>query len=149
MAAGMDSARRAIEEYLARRAVRDGGLTPRQPAARGAAKHERPQGRPGRAARAPGAAKRRRKLLESKMPLARPVTMASPQDAQGKVQLTWRQMQTLILIADGKTTREIASALGISFKTAAAHRANLMQRLGLHNSADVVRYAIRTGVVRP
>jgi len=75
--------------------------------------------------------------------------MASPQDAQGKVQLTWRQMQTLILIADGKTTREIASALGISFKTAAAHRANLMQRLGLHNSADVVRYAIRTGVIRP
>ncbi len=58
-------------------------------------------------------------------------------------------MQTLILIAEGKTTREIASLLGISFKTAAAHRATLMQRLSLHNSADVVRYAVRAGVVRP
>jgi len=67
---------------------------------------------------------------------------------QHTAQLTGRQTQTLILIAEGKTTKEIASALGVSIKTAAAHRARLMQRLGVHRSVDVVRYAIGAGLVR-
>jgi len=76
--------------------------------------------------------------------------MTCPSNAAEHMErLTSRQTQTLILIAGGKTTQEIASALGISFKTAAAHRVRLMQRLGLHKSADVVRYAIRAGVVQP
>ena len=75
--------------------------------------------------------------------------MTQLQDSAGTSGLTWRQAQTLILIAEGKTTREIATALGVSFKTAAAHRANLMQRLRVHRSADLVRYAIRNGIVRP
>lgn len=63
--------------------------------------------------------------------------------------LTYRQRQALILIAEGKTTKEIAAFLGITFKTAAAHRTNLMQKLHAHNTACLVRYAIRSGFVEP
>ena len=63
--------------------------------------------------------------------------------------LTARQTEVLLLIADGKTTKEIAKELGISFKTAAAHRANLMQRLDIHDTASLVRHAIRIGILDP
>ena len=63
--------------------------------------------------------------------------------------LTARQTQVLLLIANGKTTKEIAKELGISFKTAAAHRANLMQRLDIHDTANLVRHAIRSGIIEP
>ncbi len=63
--------------------------------------------------------------------------------------LTPRQKQVLILIADGKSTKEIARDLGVSFKTAAAHRTNLMQKLNIHNLAHLVRYAIRNGLLDP
>ncbi|HUB33474.1 MAG TPA: LuxR C-terminal-related transcriptional regulator [Bryobacteraceae bacterium] len=61
--------------------------------------------------------------------------------------LTARQRETLILIAEGKTTKEIAVSLGVSFKTAAAHRTNLMNRLRIHDTAHLVRHAIRTGLI--
>jgi DNA-binding CsgD family transcriptional regulator len=61
--------------------------------------------------------------------------------------LTPRQRQTLILIAEGRTTKEVAAALGISYKTAAAHRDNIMQKLRVHDTAHLVRYAIRTGLL--
>ncbi len=63
--------------------------------------------------------------------------------------LTTRQTEVLLLIANGKTTKEIAIELGISFKTAAAHRANLMQKLDIHDTANLVRHAIRAGMLEP
>jgi two-component system response regulator NreC len=63
--------------------------------------------------------------------------------------LTDRQRQTLILIAEGKTTKQIALHLGVSFKTAAAHRSNLMNRLKIHDTAHLVRHAIRHGLIQP
>jgi len=63
--------------------------------------------------------------------------------------LTARERQVLQLIAEGKTTREIATLLGISFKTAEAHRRHIMQKLDIHETVGVVRYAIRHGLLQP
>ena len=63
--------------------------------------------------------------------------------------LTARQREVLVLIAEGRTTKEIAKDLGISFKTAAAHRANIMHKLDLHDTAHLVRHAIKFGYVEP
>ncbi len=62
-------------------------------------------------------------------------------------QLTPRQREILQLIAEGRTTQEIAQALVISVKTVETHRAQLMQRLGIFDIAGLVRYALRTGIV--
>ena len=61
--------------------------------------------------------------------------------------LSSREQQVLQLVAQGKSTKEVASALGISVKTASAHRSNLMKKLDLHETASLVRYAIRTGFI--
>lgn len=61
--------------------------------------------------------------------------------------LTSRQREVLQLIAEGKTSREIAYALDISVKTVGTHRMKLMKRLGIHDIAGLVRYAIRMGLV--
>lgn len=63
--------------------------------------------------------------------------------------LTRRQREVLQLIAEGKTTKEIAQILGISVKTVETHRSRLMEELDLHDVAGVVRYAIRSGVIEP
>jgi DNA-binding CsgD family transcriptional regulator len=55
----------------------------------------------------------------------------------------------LQLIAEGKTTKEIAVILGVSVKTAESHRSSLMGKLDIHSTAEVVRYAIRRGLVAP
>ena len=60
-----------------------------------------------------------------------------------------RERQTLQLISEGYSTKEIADRLGISVKTAESHRARLMAKLGLHTTAELVRYAIRSGLVQP
>lgn len=62
--------------------------------------------------------------------------------------LTQRERQVLKLLAEGKTSRDIAKYLGISLKTAMTHRANLMAKLELHSRAEVVKYAIRKGVIQ-
>jgi DNA-binding NarL/FixJ family response regulator len=62
-------------------------------------------------------------------------------------QLSQRQRETLLLIAAGHTTQEIARHMGISVKTAEKHRAQLMDRLDIHDVAGLVRYAIRAGLV--
>lgn len=64
-------------------------------------------------------------------------------------QLTSRQREILKLIAEGKNTKEIASALEISIKTVEAHRLQLMARLDIHDVPGLVRYAIRNGMVDP
>jgi len=61
--------------------------------------------------------------------------------------LTPREREVLQLIAEGKTTKEVAVALGLSVKTADTHRAKLMRKLKIHQTAGLVRYAIRQGLV--
>jgi DNA-binding NarL/FixJ family response regulator len=61
--------------------------------------------------------------------------------------LTARQREVLQLLGEGRTTKEIASLLGISSKTAESHRAQIMARLDIHDLAGLVRYAIRTGLI--
>ncbi len=63
--------------------------------------------------------------------------------------LTERERQVVQLIGEGKSTREIAAVLGISTKTAESHRTRLMQKLDIHETASLVRYAIRRGLVQP
>ena len=61
--------------------------------------------------------------------------------------LTIRQREVLQLIGEGRNMKEVAHSLGISVKTAEAHRSQLMDRLGIHEVAGLVRYAIRTGLI--
>lgn len=61
--------------------------------------------------------------------------------------LTAREKQVLQLIAEGKTTKDIAALLHLSVKTAESHRSNIMNRLDVHNVASLVRYAIRQGMI--
>ncbi len=63
--------------------------------------------------------------------------------------LTPRERQVLQLIAEGKSTKEVAAILGVSVKTADTHRTRLMDKLDIHDVAGVVRYAIRHGLVQP
>ena len=65
------------------------------------------------------------------------------------VRLTSRERQVLQLIAEGKTTKDVASILGIAVKTADSHRTRLMRKLDIHETASLVRYAIRRGIVQP
>lgn len=61
--------------------------------------------------------------------------------------LTSREREVLHLAAEGRSNAEIATRLGISPRTAETHRANLMQKLGLQSQTDLVRYALRRGIV--
>lgn len=63
--------------------------------------------------------------------------------------LSSRERQVLQLIAEGKSTKDVASLLGISVKTAESHRSRLMQKLDIHETATLVRYAVRKGLVEP
>src|SRR2546427_3224205 len=63
--------------------------------------------------------------------------------------LTSRERQVLQLVGEGKSTKDIATLLGISLKTAESHRSRLMQKLDIHETASLVRYAIRHGLVQP
>ena len=66
---------------------------------------------------------------------------------ENDVPLSARQREVLQLIAEGNSTKTIAAKLSVSVKTVESHRANLMQRLGIHDVPGLVRYAIRTGIV--
>jgi len=61
--------------------------------------------------------------------------------------LTQRELQILQFIVDGKSNKEIATELDLSANTVAAHRANMMEALGIHKAAELVVYAIRHGLV--
>jgi len=63
--------------------------------------------------------------------------------------LTSRERQVLQLIAEGKSTKDVASLLGISVKTAESHRTRLMHKLDIHETASLVLYAVRQGIVQP
>jgi len=63
--------------------------------------------------------------------------------------LSRRERQVLQLIAEGKSTKEVAGLLNISVKTAETHRTRIMEKLDVHETAGLVRYAIRRGMIEP
>jgi PAS domain S-box-containing protein len=63
--------------------------------------------------------------------------------------LTERERQVLVLIAEGNSTKAAAEKLGISYKTADSHRSRILEKLGVHETASMVRYAIRAGLIEP
>lgn len=63
-------------------------------------------------------------------------------------ELSPRERQVLQLVAEGKSSKEVAVALSISVKTAESHRQKIMNRLGIHETAGLVRYAIREGLIQ-
>jgi DNA-binding NarL/FixJ family response regulator len=63
--------------------------------------------------------------------------------------LTEREREILQLLAEGKSNKEAAAMLNLSPYTVETHRGNLMQKLGLHNTAEIVLYAVRKGIITP
>ncbi|HMF59941.1 MAG TPA: response regulator transcription factor [Vicinamibacterales bacterium] len=61
--------------------------------------------------------------------------------------LTDREKEVLQLLAEGRSNKEVASLLDLGLSTVETHRANLMQKLNLHNTADIVLYAVRKGII--
>jgi DNA-binding NarL/FixJ family response regulator len=61
--------------------------------------------------------------------------------------LTAREQEVMKLLAEGRTVREVALELSLSVKTIEAHKLNLMRKLDIHNRANLVEYAIHTGVI--
>jgi DNA-binding NarL/FixJ family response regulator len=62
--------------------------------------------------------------------------------------LTPREREVVQLVAEGKTSKEVAVALNLSVKTAETHRTNIMRKLDLHSVADLTLYAVRNGIVQ-
>src|ERR1700678_570521 len=76
---------------------------------------------------------------------ARPAASSETQPKAGR--LTARQREIVQLLAEGKSSKEVAGALGLSVKTAETHRANIMRKLDCHCVSEVVRYAIRNKII--
>ena len=74
-----------------------------------------------------------------------PKETAIPEGA--RIRLTSRQKEIVQLLAEGKSSKEVASVLGLSVKTAETHRANIMRRLDCHSVTALVRYAIRNHII--
>ncbi len=72
---------------------------------------------------------------------------SSARPGEPATSLTTRELEVLQLIVHGKSNKEIAVVLGLSANTISVHRANIMQTLQIHNTAALVVYAIRTGLV--
>jgi two-component system response regulator NreC len=84
-----------------------------------------------------------RAVVEAYLKSGRGATRGVPQ------RLTPRERHVLQLVAEEKTTKQIAALLGVSVKTAESHRMRVMRKLNIHSTAGLVRYAIREGVVAP
>ena len=78
--------------------------------------------------------------------LRRDGTPAAP-EARGRSRLTPREREIVQLLAEGKSSKEVAVALGLSVKTAETHRSNIMRKLELHSVSDLVLYAVRNNIV--
>jgi DNA-binding NarL/FixJ family response regulator len=72
---------------------------------------------------------------------------AQPVAPQTRNRLTPREREIVQLLAEGKSTKEVAVALGLSVKTAETHRSNIMRKLELHSVSDLVLYAVRNNIV--
>jgi DNA-binding NarL/FixJ family response regulator len=75
-------------------------------------------------------------------------TASEWRDETASGQLTSREREVIQLLAEGRTSKEVAVTLNLSVKTAETHRTNLMRKLGLHSVADLTRYAVRNGIVQ-
>ena len=73
--------------------------------------------------------------------------LAPSKQTNVKLQLTDREREVMCLLADGSTSKETALRLGISIRTVESHRINMNRKLGLSSVVDLVRYAIRNGIV--
>ena len=71
----------------------------------------------------------------------------APMPESPKTRLTARQREIVQLLAEGKSSKEVATALGLSVKTAETHRANIMRRLNCHSISELVRYAVRNNII--
>ena len=82
--------------------------------------------------------------------LVRDFLISEPTDRERSVSkdLTDREQEVLTHLAEGESNDEIAKALVISPKTVARHRENIMHKLNLHSRAELVRYAIRKGIIK-
>ncbi len=83
-------------------------------------------------------------VLEGFLKQGTPTAAAAPQ-TRGR--LTPREREIVQLLAEGKSTKEVAVALGLSVKTAETHRSNIMRKLELHSVSDLVLYAVRNNIV--
>jgi DNA-binding NarL/FixJ family response regulator len=88
-----------------------------------------------------------KQVAAGKMVLDQRLGALDPPTGQPPPQLTTRELEVLQLIVHGKSNKEIAIVLSLSVNTVAVHRANIMQTLGIHNTAELVVYAIRQGLV--
>jgi DNA-binding NarL/FixJ family response regulator len=79
--------------------------------------------------------------------LGRPSKENENDSRKNELRLTARQQQILQIVAEGKSSKEVAAALNISVKTAETHRANIMRRLDCHSVTELVRYAVRNNVI--
>jgi two-component system response regulator NreC len=73
--------------------------------------------------------------------------LRSQPETESYDRLTPREREILKLVAEGRTSREIAGMLFVSLKTVMAHRAKIMAKLDIHNKAEIIKYAIRKGLV--
>jgi DNA-binding NarL/FixJ family response regulator len=73
----------------------------------------------------------------------------SPKDELAPALLTPREREIIQIVAEGRSSKEAASNLGLSVKTVESHRANIMKKLRLRSVSDLVRYAIRNKIVEP
>lgn len=78
---------------------------------------------------------------------SQPGTSTSEPQAITRDRLTPREREIVQLLAEGKSSKEVAVALGISVKTAETHRANIMRKLELHSVSEVVRYAVKNQII--
>jgi len=88
-----------------------------------------------------------RKVAEGQQVLDPQVARRASLKGERNGGLTPRELEILQLIVDGKSNKEIADQLGLSVNTVAVHRANIMDALGIHKTAELVVYAIRNGLV--
>ncbi len=75
------------------------------------------------------------------------VTTGGNLEEEDYERLTQRERQVFKLLAEGKTSRDIAKYLGVSLKTAMTHRTNVMGKLAVHSRGDLIKYAIRKGII--
>jgi DNA-binding NarL/FixJ family response regulator len=75
------------------------------------------------------------------------VSRPAPLKGEREHGLTLRELEILQFIVDGRSNKEIAAHLDLSANTVAVHRANIMDALGIHKTAELVTYAIRNGLV--
>jgi len=76
-------------------------------------------------------------------------TPSSPQPSLLRKSLSAREREIVQLLAEGKSTKEVAVILGISVKTAETHRSNIMRKLEMHSVSELIRYAVRNNMIEP